>query len=56
MSAAGFFLLLPPEDRDTRPMIKIGAILTRPAPALRELDMVFNRHLDVSSALKARRR
>lgn len=42
LSAAGFCLSLLPEDRDSRPAIKLGAILTKLAPALRELDLAFD--------------
>lgn len=42
VSAAGFFLSLLPEERDTRAAIKLGAILTKLAPALRELRIKFD--------------
>jgi len=45
VSGVGFLLALLPADRETRPAIKLGAILTKLAPALRQLDM----SLDVGS-------
>lgn len=42
VSAAGFFLSVLPEQRDTRAAIKVGAILTKLAPALRELQMKYD--------------
>jgi hypothetical protein len=42
VGAAGFFFSLLPEDRETRPMIRLGAVLTKLAPALRELDLAYD--------------
>lgn len=42
ISAAGFGLSLLPEDRDTRPILKLGTILTKLAPAMRELDLGYD--------------
>ena len=42
LGAAGFFLSLLPEERDTRPLLIAGSILTKITPALRELDMGYD--------------
>ena len=42
VSAAGFFLSVLPEDKKTRAAIKLGAILTKLSPALRELDIRYD--------------
>ncbi len=41
-SAAGFFMSLMPEQKDTLVAIKMGAVLTKLAPALREMQMSFD--------------
>jgi hypothetical protein len=47
VSAAGFFLSMLPQERDTREAIKVGAILTKLAPALRALDLSMDTGADV---------
>ncbi|MHC5064856.1 MAG: hypothetical protein ACYTG5_12885 [Planctomycetota bacterium] len=42
VSGAGFFMSLMPEQKDTRVAIKLGAVLTKLGPALRELQMEFD--------------
>jgi hypothetical protein len=42
VAAAGFFLALLPAERDTEPLRLGGAILTKLAPALRELDIGYD--------------
>ena len=42
LGAAGFGLSMLPKERDTRPLLKMGAILSKLAPFFRELDMSFD--------------
>ncbi len=39
MGTVGFFASLVPEDPDTKPAIKVGAILTKLAAFLRDIDI-----------------
>ena len=40
ISAVGFFASLVPEERDTKPLIKVGAILTKLGRFVRDIDLV----------------
>jgi len=43
LSAAGFFASLAPQEKDTRPVIKVGAILTKLGRFFREIDLELDR-------------